>query len=46
MVAELRKESEENAKQIRKVVEDGKKRYQETLAKFALGEGPGTVATE
>jgi hypothetical protein len=38
MVAELRKESEANAKEIRRVVEEGKKRYQETLAKFARGE--------
>ncbi|QDU88187.1 hypothetical protein Pla175_15590 [Pirellulimonas nuda] len=38
MVAELRKESEENARQIRKVVEEGKRRYQETLGKFALGQ--------
>ena len=38
MVAELRKESEENAREIRRVVEAGKKRYQETLAKFARGE--------
>lgn len=38
MIAELRKESEDNAKEIRKVVESGKKRYQETLAKFARGE--------
>lgn len=37
MIAELRKESEANAKQIRKVVEEGKRKYQETLAKFALG---------
>lgn len=37
MIATLRKESEENARQIRRVVEDGKKRYQETLARFALG---------
>jgi hypothetical protein len=36
MIAKLRKESEENAKEIRRVVEAGKKRYQETLAKFAL----------
>ena len=36
MIAELRKESEENAREIRRVVEDGKRRYQETLAKFAL----------
>ncbi len=38
MVAELRKESEANAKEIRRVVEEGKKRYQETLARFARGE--------
>ena len=38
MIAELRKESETNAKEIRRVVEDGKKRYQETLDKFARGE--------
>jgi hypothetical protein len=38
MIAELRKESEENARQIRHVVEEGKKRYQESLAKFARGE--------
>ena len=37
MIAELRKESEANAKEIRRVVEDGKRRYQETLAKFAAG---------
>jgi hypothetical protein len=38
MIAELRHESEENAREIRRVVEDGKRRYQETLAKFARGE--------
>jgi uncharacterized protein YaaN involved in tellurite resistance len=38
MIAELRKESEANAKEIRRVVEEGKKRYQDTLAKFARGE--------
>ena len=38
MIAELRKESEHNAKEIRRVVEAGKKRYQETLEKFARGE--------
>ena len=37
MIAELRKESEENAREIRRVVEEGKKRYQDSLAKFALG---------
>jgi len=36
MITELRKESEESSKAIRKAVEDGKKKYQETLAKFAL----------
>lgn len=38
MIAELRQESEHNAQEIRKVVEAGKKRYQETLDKFARGE--------
>ncbi len=38
MIATLRKESEENAREIRRVVEAGKKRYQESLAKFARGE--------
>lgn len=37
MIAELRKESEENAREIRRVVEEGKARYQSTLAKFAMG---------
>lgn len=35
LIADLRKESEQNAKDIRRVVEDGKRKYQETLAKFA-----------
>ncbi len=34
-IAELRKESEGNAKEIRRVVEDGKRRFQETLARYA-----------
>jgi hypothetical protein len=34
-IAELRKESEANAKEIRRVVEDGKRRFQETLARYA-----------
>lgn len=34
-IAQLRKESEQNAKEIRRVVEDGKQRFQETLARFA-----------
>ncbi len=38
MIAELRKESEESTKAIRKTVEEGKKKYQETLAKHARGE--------
>jgi hypothetical protein len=38
MIAELRRESEESAKAIRKSVEQGKKKYQETLAKHARGE--------
>jgi hypothetical protein len=44
MIAELRKESEANAKEIRRVVEEGKKRYQETLARFARGEELATPA--
>jgi len=35
MIADLRQESEQNAKEIRRVVEDGKKKFQETLTKFA-----------
>lgn len=35
LIAELRSESEANAREIRRVVEEGKQRYQETLAKFA-----------
>ncbi|MBL8828364.1 MAG: hypothetical protein JNM18_15390 [Planctomycetaceae bacterium] len=35
MIASLRQESEQNAKEIRRVVEDGKVRFQQTLAKFA-----------
>ena len=38
MIAELRRESEESTKAIRKSVEEGKKKYQETLAKHARGE--------
>lgn len=36
MIADLRKESEENAKEIRCVVEEGKKRFQETLGRYAI----------
>lgn len=35
MIAELRKESDESTKAIRKSVEEGKKKYQETLARHA-----------
>lgn len=35
MITELRKESEDSTKEIRRVVEQGKKKYQETLARFA-----------
>jgi hypothetical protein len=35
MITELRKESEDNTKEIRRVVEEGKKKYQQTLARFA-----------
>ena len=34
-IAKLRKESEESARAIRKIVEDGKQRAQETIARFA-----------
>ena len=35
MIAELRQESEANAKEIRRVAERGKQKYLETLAHFA-----------
>ncbi len=38
LVAELRKESEQNAREIRRVVEGGKQRFQDTVAKFARGD--------
>ena len=38
LVGELRKDSEVNAREIRKVVEGGKQRLQQTVAKFARGE--------
>lgn len=38
MITELRKESEESTKEIRRVVEEGKRKYQSTLARFARGE--------
>ncbi len=34
-IAELRQESEENAREIRRVVEEGKQRFQATLARYA-----------
>jgi hypothetical protein len=44
MIADLRKQSEENSHEIRRVVEEGKQRYQETLAKYAAdGELPKLV---
>jgi len=36
MIADLRKESEENAMEIRRVVESGKRKYRETLARHAI----------
>jgi hypothetical protein len=36
MIADLRQESEESATAIRRVVEEGKDRYQQTIARFAL----------
>ncbi|MCO8123852.1 cell surface protein [Stieleria sp. TO1_6] len=38
LITELRKESEESTKAIRKSVEEGKKKYQETLARHARRE--------
>ncbi len=38
MIAALRKESDASTKAIRKSVEEGKKKYQETLARHARGE--------
>ncbi len=38
LVAELRKESDQNARDIRRVVEAGKQRFQDTVAKFARGD--------
>lgn len=38
MIATLRKESEESTKAIRAAVEQGKKKYQDTLARHARGE--------
>ncbi len=41
MIADLRKESEQNAKEIRRVVEDGKRRFQETAARYVQGTSAG-----
>jgi len=38
MIAQLRKESEENTKEIRRVVEHGKKRFHATVARFVDGQ--------
>jgi hypothetical protein len=40
LIAELREESEENAAEIRRVVEEGKKHYQETLGRYILASRP------
>ena len=40
MIAELRHESEESARAIRRVVEEGKVKYNETVAKFAIENAP------
>lgn len=42
LITELRKESEESTRAIRKTVEDGKRKYQETLARHARGQNPGS----
>ncbi len=44
MIADLRKESEQSAREIRRVVEEGKRRYQETLARFAIDAAPTPAA--
>ena len=44
MVASLRQESEQNAKEIRRVVETSKLRFQQTLAKFAADPASVTAA--
>jgi hypothetical protein len=36
MIADMRKESEENAKEIRRVVEEGKRKFQQTLGRYAI----------
>ncbi len=41
LIAELRRESEESTRAIRKSVEEGKKKYQDTLARHARGEKLG-----
>ncbi|MEM9368380.1 MAG: cell surface protein [Planctomycetota bacterium] len=38
MIAELRQESEDSTKAIRKSVEEGKRKYQQTLGRYARGE--------
>ena len=43
MIADLRQQSDANAREIRRVVEEGKQRQQQTLAKFAL---QGTAPAE
>jgi hypothetical protein len=40
MIAELRHESEESARAIRQVVEEGKVKYNETVARFAIENAP------
>ena len=40
MIAALREESEQSSREIRRVVEEGKKKYQETVAKFAIEGAP------
>lgn len=38
LITKLRRESEENAEEIRRVVGEGKRRYRDSLVKFAQGE--------
>lgn len=43
IIADLRKESEANALEIRRVVEEGKRKFQETMARHARGETGGST---
>ena len=44
LVADLRKESEANAREIRRIVEQGKQRFNQTVGRFAAGEEIGPTS--